>query len=308
LAGQGLAGQGLAGQALAGQAAASQPATPLHVGGGQALFVGADGAGAQNTDAQAGGAQAGGGQAGGGQAGDGGQSGNQGGGQAQTGAGFAFGAATIGQRGFGGEAARAQFQEILSARTARAPLQGAGAPGSVSTLSFTAGPGGPQSTLTTALASRAEVTAQGRPGALASTAVGQVAMKLASTAADGGGRVTIRLNPEELGKVDVKLEFGRDGSVRAQISVERPETLEMLQRDARALDKALQEAGLKTDQNSLEFNLQGGNGQPTGRDDQQMAGKQGLPGIDNTVTDEVETASATGAGGVRADGSYDLVA
>ncbi|MEQ9333317.1 flagellar hook-length control protein FliK [Thalassobaculum sp.] len=311
LAGQGLVGQGLveqslAGQGLAGQVAAPQSAQPLHVGGGQALFVGADAG-----DGQAGA------QAGGGQNGDGGQAGQNGGqpqngGQAQAGSGFAFGTATIGQRGFGGDAARAQFQEILSTRTARAPLQGSGAttPGGTTPLAFTAGPGGPQSTLTTAMASRAEATAQGRPGALASTAVGQVAMKLAGTAADGGGRVTIRLNPEELGKVDVKLEFSRDGSVRALISAERPETLDMLQRDARVLDKALQEAGLKTDQNSLQFNLQGGNGQPAGRDDQQTAKLDREPtgGPDNAHDDEVDTASLPDAGGVRADGSYDLVA
>ena len=304
LVGQGLAEQSLAGQGLAGQAAAPQSAQPLHVGGGQALFVGADAGNGQS-----------GAQAGGGQNGDGGQAGQNGGqpqtgGQAQAG-GFAFGTATIGQRGFGGDAARAQFQEILSTRTARAPLQGSGAttPGGTTPLSFTAGPGGPQSTLTTAMASRAEATAQGRPGALASTAVGQVAMKRAGTAADGGGRVTIRLNPEELGKVDVKLEFARDGSVRAQISAERPETLEMLQRDARVLDKALQEAGLKTDQNSLQFNLQGGNGQPAGRDDQQTARLEREPtGPDNASDDEVDTASQPDAGGVRSDGSYDLVA
>ncbi|MEQ8813737.1 MAG: flagellar hook-length control protein FliK [Thalassobaculum sp.] len=306
LVGQGLVEQSLAGQGLAGQVAAPQSAQPLHVGGGQALFVGADAG-----DGQAGA------QAGGGQNGDGGQAGQNGGqpqngGQAQAGGGFAFGTATIGQRGFGGDAARAQFQEILSTRTARAPLQGSGAttPGGTTPLAFTAGPGGPQSTLTTAMASRAEATAQGRPGALASTAVGQVAMKLAGTAADGGGRVTIRLNPEELGKVDVKLEFSRDGSVRALISAERPETLDMLQRDARVLDKALQEAGLKTDQNSLQFNLQGGNGQPAGRDDQQTAKLDREPtgGPDNAHDDEVDTASLPDAGGVRADGSYDLVA
>lgn len=315
LAGQGLAGQGLAEQSLAnqglasqgltGQAATASSAQPLHVGGSQALFVGAD-AGSGQSGAQSGG----------GQNGDGGQAGQNGGqsqtgGQAQAGGGFAFGAATIGQRGFGGDAARAQFQEILSTRTARAPMQGSGAttPGGTTPLSFTAGPGGPQSTLTTAMASRAEATAQGRPGALASTAVGQVAMKLAGTAADGGGRVTIRLNPEELGKLDIKLEFSRDGSIRAQISAERPETLDMLQRDARALDKALQEAGLKTDQNSLEFNLQGENGQPGGSDDEQTAAvDDGLSGPENADNDEVDTASLPDAGGARADGSYDLVA
>lgn len=307
------AGQGGAGQGGAGQAASAPGNAPLHVGGGQELFVGADAGTPQDGSAQDGSAQDGGepgGQQGGGQQGGG----QQAGGQAQAGSGFAFGAATIGQRGFGGDAARAQFQEILATRTARAPLQGPGgtgatAGGAQSTTAFTAGPGGPQSTLSTAMASRAEATAQGRPGATPGTAVGQVAVKLTNTAADGGGRVTIRLNPEELGKVDVKLELGRDGLVRATISAERPETLDMLQRDSRMLEKALQDAGLKTDQQSLAFDLRGGNGQPADRDQGSLASGEQAPG-DDQISGEPETADATAAasGGIRADGSYDLVA
>lgn len=296
-------------QAATTQASTLQQGTTLHVGGGQALFVGADAGnahpgGAQGADAGQSGGQNGGGQNGGGQ---------NAGGQAQAGNTFPFGAATIGQRGFGGDAARAQFQEILSTRTARAPLQGAGttSSGSPSSLSFTAGPGGPQSTHTTAMASRAEATAQGRPGALPSTAVGQVAVKLANSAADGGGKLTIRLNPEELGKVDVKLEVSKDGTVHAKISAEKPETLDMLQRDARLLDKALQDAGLKTGQNSLEFDLRGGNGQPTDRQEQQVA-SAGTSGPNDGGEAGEQTASDTStqasSGGVRADGSYDLVA
>jgi hypothetical protein len=40
------------------------------------------------------------------------------------------------------------------------------------------------------------------------------------------------------------------------IIAERPETLDILQRDIRVLERALQDAGLKTDQNSLSFDLQ----------------------------------------------------
>lgn len=308
---------GEAGPKAAGSAAASSGAA-LHVGGGQPLFVGSDGGNAQSGN-QSGG-NGGDGQAGGQQNGgqNGGQSGGQqNGGQTAAGGGFAFGAATIGQRGFGGDAARAQFQEILATRTARPPLQGSGsvgastgsATGSLASTAFTAGPGGPQSTLPTAMASRAEATAQGRPGAASGTAVDQVAVKLAGTAAGGGDRVTIRLNPEELGKVDVKLELGRDGLVRATISAEKPETLDMLQRDSRALEKALQEAGLKTDQGSLSFDLRGGNGQPQGNGDREpaLAGSS-TPVDDHPDNGDTDTALAGEPGGQRSDGSYDLVA
>ena len=44
---------------------------------------------------------------------------------------------------------------------------------------------------------------------------------------------------------------------------DKPETLDLLQKDSRFLERALQDAGLKTDNNSLSFNMQGkeGNGQ-----------------------------------------------
>ncbi len=307
---------GEAGAKVAGSAGAPSGAA-LHVGGGQPLFVGSDGGNAQ-SGGQSGG-NGGDGQAGaGGQQNGGQQNGGQNnGGQSSAGSGFAFGAATIGQRGFGGDAARAQFQEILATRTARPPLQGSSsvgassgsATGSLASTAFTAGPGGPQSTLPTAMASRAEATAQGRPGATSGTAVDQVAVKLAGTAAGGGDRVTIRLNPEELGKVDVKLELGRDGLVRATISAEKPETLDMLQRDSRALEKALQEAGLKTDQGSLSFDLRGGNGQPQGNEGREpaLAGSS-APVDDHPAPDDTDTALAGEPGGQRSDGSYDLVA
>jgi len=291
---------------------ATQTASPLHVGGGQPLFVGADGGSAQGGSSQ----NDGNGQANGGQQNGNQQNGNQQNGgqqnQGQASAGVMFGAASIGQRGFGGAAARAQFQEILATRTARAPAQAAvGAGTSSLSTPLTAGPGGPQSTFGTAMASRAEATAQGRPGALPGTVVDQVALKLASSARDGGSRVTIRLNPEELGKVDVRLQLGRDGLVRATVSVEKPETLDMLQRDARALEKALQDAGLRTDRNSLEFNLQGGDRSPQQHQDQRdaMAGSPAVALADDPSTDNPAADMPTGGdGGQRADGSYDLVA
>ncbi|MBL8705435.1 MAG: flagellar hook-length control protein FliK, partial [Rhodospirillales bacterium] len=64
-----------------------------------------------------------------------------------------------------------------------------------------------------------------------------------------------------LGRIDVKLEVGEDGRVTAQVRAEKPETLELLQRDARGLERALQEAGLRADSGSLSFGLRGENRQ-----------------------------------------------
>ena len=51
----------------------------------------------------------------------------------------------------------------------------------------------------------------------------------------------------------------QDGRAAATIIADRPETLELLQRDSRGLQQALQDAGLKSDSANLSFNLGGGN-------------------------------------------------
>ena len=67
--------------------------------------------------------------------------------------------------------------------------------------------------------------------------------------------ITLQLDPPDLGRVEVKLEFGHDKAVKAHLVVEKPETLMLLQRDANALERALQDSGLEADQNSLSFEM-----------------------------------------------------
>ncbi|NKB20146.1 MAG: hypothetical protein GKS01_06315 [Alphaproteobacteria bacterium] len=85
----------------------------------------------------------------------------------------------------------------------------------------------------------------------------QVAIQISRAVQDGNDRFTLELKPADLGRVAVKMEVGHDGRVIAVIQAERSDTLELLQRDARALERALQEAGLRTDSGSLSFSLQG---------------------------------------------------
>lgn len=97
----------------------------------------------------------------------------------------------------------------------------------------------------------------------------QMAMQVQRAIQDGNERLSIRLNPQELGRIDVQLEIGSEGKLRAKVMVENPQTLEMLQKDARTLEKALQDAGLQTDQNSLAFSLQDHGDQARERQDRQ---------------------------------------
>ncbi|MEO8683536.1 MAG: flagellar hook-length control protein FliK [Devosia sp.] len=83
----------------------------------------------------------------------------------------------------------------------------------------------------------------------------QIAFELVRQVNDGNTRFQMRLDPPELGKIDVRLDIDRSGQVTARLTVEKAETLDLMQRDQRGLEKALQQAGLDSSKTNLEFSL-----------------------------------------------------
>ncbi len=83
----------------------------------------------------------------------------------------------------------------------------------------------------------------------------QVAVNIQRAIREGTGRLSIQLSPAELGQIHVKLEIDEEKRVTAAVTVEKPSTLELLQRDVKALERALHDAGLKMDGNDLSFSL-----------------------------------------------------
>ncbi|NVK35428.1 MAG: flagellar hook-length control protein FliK [Rhodobacteraceae bacterium] len=94
---------------------------------------------------------------------------------------------------------------------------------------------------------------------------GQISMQVAGAMArnlqNGNTRFQMRFDPPELGRVDVSMKVASDGSVQAHMIVERPETLDMFLRDQRALERALESAGLSTNSENLQFSLKDQSGQ-----------------------------------------------
>ena len=122
-------------------------------------------------------------------------------------------------------------------------------------------------------------------GILAHAPVEQVAIHIAKAAADNVNRINIQLDPADLGRVDVKMEVGHDGRVLATIAADRPATLDMLQRDAAGLQRALQDAGLNADGQSLSFSLRQDSGQANGNSGQGTGNSnQSLADAGSTVT------------------------
>jgi hypothetical protein len=111
---------------------------------------------------------------------------------------------------------------------------------------------GPSATATTSSTTAAPST----PSAAAPVPLAEVAVTIAIQAQSGKNRFEIRLDPPELGRIDVQLNVDSHGTVSSRLVVERPDTLSLLVRDAPQLQRALQDAGLST-AGGMEFSLAG---------------------------------------------------
>jgi flagellar hook-length control protein FliK len=116
-----------------------------------------------------------------------------------------------------------------------------------------------------------------------------IAVEIAARAKEGSNQFTIRLDPPELGRIDVRLDVDKSGAVNTRLTVDRPETLQLLQNDARGLERALQSAGLKTEDGSLQFSLR--QQSPDGSAGQQAQGGPD-PRSGTVYVEEDEAASA----------------
>lgn len=160
------------------------------------------------------------------------------------------------------QAVQQMAQQILRAAAPQAqgaPLMPASleANGTGRTLDMPASglPQSPQSNSATATMRIGTLPGQSQPTQVPTAAI---ALQMARNLQKGISRFDIRLDPPEMGRIDVRMEIRKDGQVVAHMSVERPETLDLLQRDARALQQALNNAGLQADSDSLNFSLKDG--------------------------------------------------
>lgn len=104
-------------------------------------------------------------------------------------------------------------------------------------------------------------------------------------------RFEIRLDPPELGRVEVRLDVDRDGKVTSRLVVDRQETLDLLRRDAPQLERALQQAGLKTGDSGMQFSLRDQN------PGQNQNGQDALPNAARLVIPDEDIVSVDAARG-----------
>ncbi len=145
-------------------------------------------------------------------------------------------------------------------------------------------PGGPMGDPAASQTARAEALAE------------DISVQMVRNARNGVNRFELRLDPPELGRIDIRMEISADGSVQANLTVDRADALDLLRADARLLDRALNEAGLKTDSGSLSFNLRQDQGAPG---DQRGEGSSGSP-PGGSGGEPGETDAGPGAKGTQA--------
>jgi hypothetical protein len=109
----------------------------------------------------------------------------------------------------------------------------------------------------------------------------QVAVHVQRALRDGSGKFSVQLSPAELGRIHVKLQIDEDKRVTAAVSVERPSTLELLQRDTKELERALHNAGLTLEGGDLSFSL----GHGTDQDFAQDLNRSAAPAAGGVVPD-----------------------
>lgn len=87
--------------------------------------------------------------------------------------------------------------------------------------------------------------------------VNSLAVEIAARSQSGAKEFNIRLDPPELGRVDVRLSIDATGKTEAHMTADQPQTLHLLQKDSETLTRALRDAGLDVSQNGLNFSLRG---------------------------------------------------
>ncbi len=131
----------------------------------------------------------------------------------------------------------------------------------------------------------------------------QVNVQITKALKNGMDKINIQLKPAQLGRVNVSMELGHDGRVIAVVSADNKDTLELLQRDARDLERALQDAGFNMDQGSLSFNLRERQGEDEG------SKPDGSQGEDDDLADGGSVdpnQPSQNEGGITADGRLDI--
>jgi flagellar hook-length control protein FliK len=94
-----------------------------------------------------------------------------------------------------------------------------------------------------------------QPSSVPTTPYTMVPLEIGLGALQGRRMLELRLSPEDLGTIEIRLDVSSDSTMKADIRADRADTLAMMMRDAPALRHALDQTGMTTTPDSLSFSL-----------------------------------------------------
>ena len=171
------------------------------------------------------------------------------------------------------------------------------------------GSAGSGASLTGAMTATAEASPQGFVNYMNSNATQatqttqQVAVQIVQNASNGATTFTMQLEPAELGRLEVRLKFDRDGGMKAHLIADKPETLSLLRQDQAQMHRILQQAGINADDSSLSFDLRQQGQQPGADQSYTGAGQPAGAGAAANANDYLSAKiSVEAMGYIRQDG------
>lgn len=145
---------------------------------------------------------------------------------------------------------------------------------------------------------------QAQPGRVGS----DIGVEIAKAAKGDREDLLIRLDPRDMGRINVRLSFDGEGVLRAVMSAESPAALDMLRRESGDLNRALADAGIRSDAQSLRFDARSGDqGQGSGQGGQRAPHAQSA-GSQRTGSDEAIELADPHYRPLRSSGQVDLMA
>jgi flagellar hook-length control protein FliK len=134
----------------------------------------------------------------------------------------------------------------------------------------------------------------------ADTSMAQVVPALLTLSKVGSGnkQMTVRLHPADLGTIQVRIQRAASGTARIDISADKPETLQALQRDQDALHRTLDEANIPASGRTVTFHsIQSPPQTTTGAASGHGSGSDAPAGRNNNATSD--TGSTSGGRGEK---------
>ena len=119
-----------------------------------------------------------------------------------------------------------------------------------------------------------------------------MAVEIAARSQSGAREFQIRLDPPELGHVEVRLSIDANGKTEAHMTADQPQTLDLLQKNSPSLTSALRDAGLDVSQSGLNFSLKG---QSQHGGDSNGGAQARTPSLSLTATKSIDAAQSVGA-------------